>query len=37
MDEVAAAIFFSRVKDVYPRYDFASTNDEEFGETMGLD
>jgi len=29
--------FFNRAKDVYPRYDFASMNDEEFGEAVGLD
>jgi hypothetical protein len=29
--------FFSRAKDVYPRYDFARINDDEFGATLGLD
>lgn len=29
--------FFSRARDVYPRYDFARMNDNEFGATLGLD
>jgi Bacterial extracellular solute-binding protein len=29
--------FFSRARDVYPRYDLARMNDDEFGATMGLD
>ena len=29
--------FFSRARDVYPRYDFAHMNDAEFGATFGLD
>jgi hypothetical protein len=29
--------FFSRARDVYPRYDFARMNDTEFGATFGLD
>jgi Bacterial extracellular solute-binding protein len=29
--------FFSRARDVYPRYDFARMNDAEFGATFGLD
>ena len=29
--------FFSRARDVYPRYDFAHMNDEEFGATLRLD
>jgi hypothetical protein len=28
--------FFSRVRDVYPRYDFAPMNDTEFGATLAL-
>jgi hypothetical protein len=28
--------FFSRAKDVYPRYDFARMNDNEFGATLAL-
>ena len=26
--------FFSRARDVYPRYDFARMNDDEFGATL---
>jgi Bacterial extracellular solute-binding protein len=29
--------FFSRARDVYPRYDFARMNDEEFAATLALD
>jgi hypothetical protein len=29
--------FFSRARDVYPRYDFARMNEDEFGATLGLD
>jgi len=29
--------FFSRARDVYPRYDFARMTDQEFGATLGLD
>ena len=29
--------FFSRARDVYPRYDFARMTDEEYGATLGLD
>jgi hypothetical protein len=29
--------FFGRARDVYPRYDFARMNDDEFGATLGLD
>jgi Bacterial extracellular solute-binding protein len=29
--------FFSRAKDVYPRYDFARMNDDAFGATLALD
>jgi hypothetical protein len=29
--------FFSRARDVYPRYDFAQMNDDEFGATLALD
>jgi hypothetical protein len=29
--------FFSRARDVYPRYDFVSMNDDEFGTTLVLD
>jgi hypothetical protein len=29
--------FFSRARDVYPRYDFARMTDSEFGATLGLD
>jgi accessory colonization factor AcfC len=29
--------FFSRARDVYPRYDFVSMNDAEFGATVSLD
>jgi len=29
--------FFTRARDVYPRYDFARMNDDEFGATLGLD
>jgi Bacterial extracellular solute-binding protein len=29
--------FFGRAKDVYPRYDFARMNDDEFGATLELD
>jgi hypothetical protein len=28
--------FFSRARDVYPRYDFAGMNDDEFGATLAL-
>jgi hypothetical protein len=28
--------FFSRAKDVYPRYDFARMNDDEYGATLAL-
>jgi hypothetical protein len=29
--------FFSRAREVYPRYDFARMTDDEFGATLGLD
>jgi hypothetical protein len=29
--------FFSRAKDIYPRYDFARMSDEEYGAPMALD
>jgi hypothetical protein len=29
--------FFGRARDVYPRYDFARMNDDEFGATLRLD
>jgi hypothetical protein len=29
--------FFSRARDVYPRYDFARMNDDEYGATLDLD
>jgi molybdate transport system substrate-binding protein len=29
--------FFSRARDVYPRYDFARMNEDEFGATLALD
>jgi Bacterial extracellular solute-binding protein len=29
--------FFSRARDVYPQYDFARMNDDEFGATLELD
>jgi len=29
--------FFSRARDVYPRYDFARMNDDEFGAALTLD
>ena len=29
--------FFSRARDVYPRYDFARMSDDEYGATLGLD
>src|SRR5258708_2000160 len=29
--------FFGRARDVYPRYDLARMNDDEFGATLGLD
>jgi hypothetical protein len=29
--------FFSQTRDVYPRYDLARMNDDEFGATLGLD
>jgi hypothetical protein len=29
--------FFSRARDVYPRYDFARMSDEEYGATLALD
>ena len=29
--------FFSRARDVYPKYDFARMNDDEFGATLQLD
>jgi hypothetical protein len=29
--------FFSRARNVYPRYDFVRMNDDEFGATLGLD
>jgi Bacterial extracellular solute-binding protein len=29
--------FFSRARDVYPRYDFASMTDDEYGEALVLD
>ena len=28
--------FFSRARDVHPRYDFARMNDNEFGATLAL-
>jgi hypothetical protein len=29
--------FFSRARDVYPKYDFAHMGDDEFGATLRLD
>jgi len=29
--------FFSRARDVYPHYDFARMNDNEYGATVALD
>jgi hypothetical protein len=29
--------FFGRARDIYPRYDFARMNDNEFGATLELD
>jgi hypothetical protein len=29
--------FFSRARDVYPQYDFARMNDNEYGATVALD
>ena len=29
--------FFGRARDVYPRYDFASMNESEFGALLSLD
>jgi hypothetical protein len=29
--------FFSRARDVYPKYDFARMNDDEFGASLALD
>jgi hypothetical protein len=29
--------FFGRARDVYPRYDFARMNDDEYGAALGLD
>ena len=29
--------FFARARDVYPRYDFARMNDQEYGATLTLD
>ena len=29
--------FFSRARDVYPRYDFARMNDDEFGASLRID
>jgi hypothetical protein len=29
--------FFSRAREVYPRYDFASMTDDEYGATLALD
>jgi hypothetical protein len=29
--------FFSRARDVYPRYDFAPMNNDEFGRKLVLD
>jgi hypothetical protein len=29
--------FFSRAREVYPRYDFAPMNNDEFGKTLVLD
>jgi hypothetical protein len=31
------AFFLSRARDVYPRYDFARMNDDEYGATLVLD
>jgi hypothetical protein len=28
--------FFSRARDLYPQYDFARMNDDEFGATLGF-
>ena len=35
--EVFEEFFFSRAKEVYPRYDFAPMNDDEFGAALMLD
>jgi hypothetical protein len=32
-----AEFFFSRAREVYPRYDFARMNDDEYGATLALD
>jgi hypothetical protein len=29
--------FFSRARDVYPRYDFARMTDDEYGAALALD
>ncbi len=29
--------FFRRARDVYPRYDFARMNDDEYRATLGLE
>jgi hypothetical protein len=29
--------FFSRAKDIYPRYDFARMGDDEYGAPLALD
>lgn len=35
--EAFEEFFFSRARDVYPRYDFARMNDDEFGANLRLD
>jgi len=35
--KVFEEFFFSRARDVYPRYDLARMNDDEFEETLRLD
>jgi extracellular solute-binding protein len=35
--EAFEEFFFSRAKEVYPKYDFARMNDDEYGATLALD
>ena len=35
--EAFEEFFFSRARDVYPKYDFAQMNDDEYGATLALD
>ena len=34
--EAFEEFFFARAREVYPQYDFARMNDNEFGATLGL-